>query len=243
MRVLTCISGLCVILGITLIILISGPSPPFNAKITGLLQNNTIERWENHHMPSTEKYRTERTSPLVTQAQIYAKLLNPPKKPEPGIRKPAFATSKVRVEAASIPEDKLQATPQKVSPRFRVHATSVFAKHPERSMALISEPGKGIFWIQPGDMLGYIKVAQIHKDAVAYTFEDTSGEVAWEPHITTMPPSPKATSSNLAINVTPALASPTTLPPRPASPLPSRLAESQDKQRHPISPRPLRGGR
>jgi hypothetical protein len=237
MRVSTCGSGLFVILGITLIILVSGPSPPFSPEITALLQNNAIERWENHPIPSGQKYRTDRTSPLVTQAKIYANLLNPPALPKPKTTdKPVLAESMTRTAPASI-LPRVQATPQKVSPRFKVHATSVFAKHPERSMALISKPGKGMFWIRPGDMLGYLKVTQIHKDAVVYAFKDRVGQVAWEPSSIPVSQRPRSDASSRMAMDLPNSPGPSPLPPVSASPLPSRLGTPKKQRTRPMSPR------
>ncbi len=91
-------------------------------------------------------------------------------------------------------------------------------------MALISEPGKGMFWIRPGDMLGYyIEVTQIRREAVVCAFKDHVGQVAWEPSSKTVSQRPRPDASSH-------------LPPVTASPLSSRLGTPKQ----PAIPRPLK---
>jgi len=207
-------------------------------------QSGAIETWQACKRPRTGNHAASKISPLVAQAQIYAKLLNPPALPKPQTtNKPALAMSMTRTATAPI-LPRVQATPQKVSPSFKVHATSVFAKHPERSMALISEPGKGIFWIRPGHVLGYLKVTEIRKDAVVYEFKDRVGQVAWEP--SSMPASQHPgsdTSSPMAMDLPNSSPGPSPLAPVSTSPLPSRLGAPQEQSKRPASSPPHRGGR
>ncbi len=207
-------------------------------------QSVAIETWQACKRPRTGNHAASKISPLVAQAQIYAKLLNPPARPKPQTtNKLVLAESMTRTATAPI-LPRVQATPQKVSPSFKVHATSVFAKHPERSMALISEPGKGMFWIRPGHMLGYLKVTEICKDAVVYEFKDTVGQVAWEPSSIPVSQRPRSdASSRMAMDLPKSSPGPSPLPPVSASPLPSRLGTPQKQRTRPMSPRPRRGGR
>ncbi|MCF7973367.1 MAG: hypothetical protein K9N55_06100 [Phycisphaerae bacterium] len=195
-------------------------------------------------MSQTQGSTVSKENPLVVQARIYAKLLNPPKPARTVVRsdRETVGQSDSRTVTPS-PHPKIEAIPQKASVHFKVLATSVFAKEPEKSMALVSEPGKGPSWIKPGDMLGYLKVTEIRRDAVVYAFEETTGEVAWEPSQDTARPRTKVESPILAMEMPSAAASQAPLPSVPSPPLPSRLATPVNGRMHAISPRPARGGR
>jgi hypothetical protein len=216
------------------------PSPT----ITALLQRpRAVDIWQSHKVSLDKTTLTSRTNPLVAQAQIYAKLLNPPT-----LTQPVAKDTPDRVPPRAPPDPKpltphIRGTPQKASPHFRVHATSVFAKHPEKSMALISEPGKGMIWIRPGDVLGHLKVTQIRKDAVEYAFETLVGEVAWDPSADSVPSGLKRTSSSMAMNVPSPTRVPVSWPPGPVPHLPNRLAAPQTLPERRVQPRPMRGGR
>jgi len=243
MRLLRIIPGLLIVSAVAgAIALCQGRCS--NPDVAALIQGpSAIEAWQNNRISIGKEPATSRVSPLVAQARIYAGLLNPPKPVKP-IAKANPAASKSNIQSVrAAPQSKVKATPQKASPTFKVHATSVFAKAPEKSMALISEPGKGLSWIRPGDMLGYLKVTEIRTDSVMYAFKDTTGQVAWEPGIGSVSSRPRTSPSAMAMNLAKPSASPSPLPAVPASPLPSRLAAPQKRQTRPVSPRPRRGGR
>jgi len=216
-----------------------------NSETTTLLRRRSpVEIWQEKRMSLAQESPVSITNPVVVQARIYAGLLNPPKpRPVPETQRVAIAASASQARVIeNIP--RVQATPKKVSANFKVHATSVFTKHPERSMALISEPGKGMSWIRPGDTLGYLRVTQIRKDAVVYAFKDTVGQVAWEP--SSMPTSQRPhseASSPMAMDLPNSSPEPSPLPPASANPLPSRLGTPREQSGRPASPRPRRGGR
>ena len=121
-----------------------------------------------------KKTRSLQNSPLVVQAQIYADLLNPPKsiiKDEPISHTPS------RTE---IPQ--IQIRPKVTDPKFKVHATSVYRSDFQgRSMALISEPGRGLRWVREGDDLGRLIVHEIKQGIVIYQNGEHLGQVTWEP--------------------------------------------------------------
>ena len=215
-----------------------------SAETAALVQRpSAVERWQDKKTLAIQAPSVSRGSPLVVQARIYAGLLNPPK-PEPVAKaKPTAMTSSPARREVVDRTSRFRATPQRVSPTFKVHATSVFARDPGKSMALISEPGKAPYWIRPGDTLGYLEVTQIRRDAVVYALDQTTGEVAWEPAVTDVPSRPKAASPTLAMNGPSATVSPAPPPPVPASPLPSRLASPVNERMQQMSPRARRGGR
>jgi hypothetical protein len=90
----------------------------------------------------------EADSPLVTQAQALALRINPP---PPQVD--------IRVEAVKVVE----------TPKFRLLGTSFYPDDPNRSVALIDEPGKGMHWIAVSDKVGYLTITQIADGKVVYT--------------------------------------------------------------------------
>jgi len=99
------------------------------------------------------KTRSEsQISPLVKQAEAFALYLSPPK-PKRTIAPPRPTTSRI------------PSPPAPVSAKFRLIGTSYYASHPEMSLALIDEPGKGFHWVKQGSEVGHLVIEQI-KDGV-----------------------------------------------------------------------------
>jgi len=88
-------------------------------------------------------------SPLVEQAKAFALYLNPPK-PKP---KPA-KTLTSRQTPAKRPQAPVKA-------KFNLEATSYYAARPELSLALISEPGKGLKWVRQSSQIGHLVVQEV----------------------------------------------------------------------------------
>jgi hypothetical protein len=90
----------------------------------------------------------EQEVPLIKQAQSFALRINPPKP----------------VESVSIVVQK----PIDI-PKFRLLGTSYYPDEPNRSMALIDEPGKGMHWVVASDKVGYLTITQIVDGKIGYT--------------------------------------------------------------------------
>lgn len=86
--------------------------------------------------------------PLVTQAQAFALYLNPPPPPEP--TPPPAAV--IRAEAPR---------PKMVTPKFKLIGTSFYAQHPEMSLALIDEPGKGLRWVRQASQVEHLVIDKV----------------------------------------------------------------------------------
>ncbi|UCE98981.1 MAG: pentapeptide repeat-containing protein [Planctomycetota bacterium] len=92
----------------------------------------------------------DQVSPLVKQAEAFALYLNPPKPKEP--------TAPSRTV-------KSERRPKTVSPKFELIGTSFYASHPELSLALVDEPGKGFRWVRQASEVGHLIIEQV-KDGV-----------------------------------------------------------------------------
>jgi len=84
-------------------------------------------------------------SPLIKQAEAFALYLNPPPAPE---TEPSVSRSEPRPKGP-------------VSPKFKLIGTSRYASHPELSLALIDEPGKGLRWVRQFSNVGHLIIEQV----------------------------------------------------------------------------------
>jgi hypothetical protein len=96
------------------------------------------------------------TPPLIKQAMAFALYLKPPEPPAP---KPA---SRPLVAAQPAPR------PAIVTPMFRLLSTSYHRSCPEKSLALVAEPGKGGYWVAQGDRLGHLVVESIKDGGIVW---------------------------------------------------------------------------
>ncbi len=56
--------------------------------------------------------------------------------------------------------------PPSVNAKFDLVATSYYASHPERSIALINQPGKGFSWVRQGGKVGHLIIEEVKDGAV-----------------------------------------------------------------------------
>jgi len=86
-------------------------------------------------------------SPLVKQAEAFALYLNPPPKPKTELSVSDGQNGRPR--------------PVSVSPKFKLVGTSRHALHPELSLALIDEPGRGLHWVRQFSKVGHLIIEQV----------------------------------------------------------------------------------
>jgi len=93
-------------------------------------------------------------SPLVEQAAAFARYLQPPAPPKEAAR----------------PKAALQPAPRPptATPQFRLLATTYCHSSPEKSLALIAEPGKVDRWTRPGEHLGHFVIERIENGTIIY---------------------------------------------------------------------------
>jgi len=87
------------------------------------------------------------TSPLVTQAGLFAEYLNP-KQPLAVTQSPPRQTPSSAKTVAP--------PPPSVSAKFTVLGTSYNQSRPEESLALIDAPGKGVHWVRQSGKVGHL---------------------------------------------------------------------------------------
>jgi hypothetical protein len=136
-----------------------------------LLQGEPQEK-NNPEISVIEKFQTLQSSsknnnqifisPLVKQARLYALYLNPPEPPTPKI--------------ISQPQKPVH-RPLVTTPKFRLLSTSYYRCNPEKSLALVSEPGKGDHWIAKGERVGNFIVERVEKGSIVYRVGNQSHEM------------------------------------------------------------------
>lgn len=111
------------------------------------------------------KADTSQSSPLVTQANAFAKYLKPDK-PRPAVTGPRPGPT--------------TPAPLKVRPKFPLLAT-VVSENPERSIALINEPGGGPRWVRQGSEVMHLVIEQIKEGLIVYRDGQKTSEIQVEP--------------------------------------------------------------
>jgi len=102
-------------------------------------------------------------SPFVKQARAFALYLDPPAPKQP----PRTAT-----RPRPAPQPKV------TSAKFQLLGTSFYALHPDLSLALIDEVGKGIRWVRRSGRVGHLVIDQIKDGLVVVKDGERTFEVA-----------------------------------------------------------------
>ncbi|MCP4261361.1 MAG: hypothetical protein GY774_28250 [Planctomycetes bacterium] len=128
-------------------------------------QPGIIERFEE--TCDKQDKPAEESSPLVVQARAFSSFLNPPR--------PIEEKENVLVAAEHTPSRNTppirKPSPPAPSAKFKVLGTSYYPNQPERSMALIWQPGsKEGFerWVKEGSRLGHFLVYKIKRGIIVY---------------------------------------------------------------------------
>jgi hypothetical protein len=146
-----------------------------------LQQPNIIQRFEDTRNAETKQ--AEESSPLVVQARAFVSYLNPPP-PSKEKEKTLFATEQTPSQNTT----KIPKAPVPTA-KFKVLGTSYYPNQPERSMALIWQPGSQDGyerWVKEGSRLGHFVVYKIKRGVVVYRDnQERLYEMAIERKITT----------------------------------------------------------
>jgi len=189
-----------------------------DAAVEELLKAETAVEKFSKSQNQREVKKDTQDSPLVRQAQVFSNFLNPPK-PQP------------------LPEEQqaaLEVRPKIVTPKFTLVGTSVNTARPERSMALIDEPGKGTYWVKQASQVGHLKIEEIKNGLIVVNDNGRLSEIVAErpEKISLLRNSPVGGASPLLM---PAMPSPTPSPSTEttedsAPPLPESVVEMQMAQ-------------
>jgi hypothetical protein len=139
---------------------------------------NVVRRFTQN--TSGKSAQESETAPaLVVQARAFATILRPPSpalsiKPAPTVTEPPAHVEPPSVAVAE-------------SPKFKVFGTSRSESHPERSMALVAEPGQEseAYWVKEGSSVGHFVVHEIRDGKVICLLGEKPYELAVEPQPST----------------------------------------------------------
>jgi hypothetical protein len=175
-----------------------------------------------------EKVRGQRSargrsqvSPLVVQAQKFAAYIDPPKPPKlpittPGTRPPLIVAP----------------PPPRVSTKFTLIGTSYYASHPELSLALIDEPGKGMYWVRQSGKVGHLIIEQVKDGLIVVRDGERTSELVPQRPVKISLLKGKGVSSG---RPGPRATLPASIGPKATSTVPTKATASTVSSRHPSS--------
>jgi len=114
------------------------------------LNSSVIEKFNKLRGQRSTKGRSQ-VSPLVKQAEAFAGIINPPKPPKPRITTPGIRPTPIVTPRPTGP----------VSAKFTLIGTSYYASHPELSLVLIDEVGKGLHWVRQSGKVGHLIIEEV----------------------------------------------------------------------------------
>jgi hypothetical protein len=107
---------------------------------------SVVEQFNN--VSAKKNTSSHESFPLVKQAEAFALYLDPPAKARP-------------VDNGRHPTNVIKPRPKSVSTKFTLVGTSFFPSNPEKSLAFIDEPGKGLRWIRQTSEVGHLIIDQV----------------------------------------------------------------------------------
>ena len=101
-----------------------------------------------------KKSSKDKKSPLVKEAEGFARYLNPPapKAPKRSAKPRKRSTPKPKPKAPSV--------------KFKLIGTSFYASNPSLSLALIDVPGKGLRWVRQSGKVGRMVIEEVKDGAI-----------------------------------------------------------------------------
>lgn len=102
------------------------------------------------------------TSPLLKQAEVFTRIINPPPPPKP---------------VAVTPQPTIAPTPIITTPKFTLVGISFYQARPEMSFAFIDEPGKGLRWVRQGSSIGHLVLKEVKDGLVVVSDGQTTSEI------------------------------------------------------------------
>ena len=116
-----------------------------------------VEKFKKLATKDTAKQ--DQVSPLVKQAKAFALRINPPPPPKP--KTPKITPTKKPTAKKPIPKPKTQ-----INTKFNLVATCRYEKFPQKSMALLDMPAKGLKWYHQGEEVGHLTIEEIKDGSI-----------------------------------------------------------------------------
>lgn len=118
-----------------------------NEQIEEYLKSPSVkDQFETMGSAAKERNKNQ-NSPLVEKAEEFARILNPPKPPP-----------QVKIPTTDVAKEPAIPTPPVVKPKFRLFGTVECKSDPTMSLALLDEPGKGLFFVRQGAEIMHLTI-------------------------------------------------------------------------------------
>jgi hypothetical protein len=159
LRITIVVAAILAVIGFIFPVVFGGRS---NERIEKFLNSPTVIEQFNKAMGNVAKASDSPSSPLEQQAEAFALYLTPHRPKETsteGVIRPVL---------------------QPVTPKFRVIATTYYQAQPELSLALIDEPGKGLYWVRQSSKVGHLVIEQVRDSLVVVSSGKGTFEIAIE---------------------------------------------------------------
>ncbi len=163
LRITTIVAAVLAVIFFVLPIVFGGRN---NEEIEQFLNSASVVEKFNESAGNKAKASQDQTSPLLTQAEAFAKYLNPPPKPK-------ISTSATPKPGVSQPKPR-----GPVTTKFKLVGTSVHESNPELSLAFIDEPGKGLRWVRQGNQVEHLTIKQVKDGLVVIQDNQRTYEIA-----------------------------------------------------------------
>jgi len=119
-----------------------------NEQIEEYLKSPSVKDQFETMGSAAKKRNKDQTSPLVKKAELFAGILNPPKPPP-----------QVKIPTTDVAKEPAIPTPVgPVKPKFRLFGTVECKSDPTMSLALLDEPGKGLFFVRQGAKIMHLTI-------------------------------------------------------------------------------------
>jgi hypothetical protein len=147
MRIAAIVLAVLAVAALVVAVMLGIRPDPEKEKI--LKQPSIIEQLKKSAQTAPPK---SKETPLVLAAKGFKTRIDPPPKPKPVDPNNPVAGGSLANKVAPPPPP---------PPQFEVVATCVNPNDPSQSFALLSQPGRGFFWVKPGDEVSRAKVKAI----------------------------------------------------------------------------------
>ena len=152
LQVTSVIVGLLAV-GLIALSVVDGTDP--DADVEKILASiGVLEQFEKQRGKSAGPAQIPARSPLVAEAEKYARIVNPPRAAAPLDRLNAQGHAFGKPPRPDV-------RPPQSKAKFTLEATCLNADDPKASLAFIDEPGKGQHWVRQGDRLGHLTIEEI----------------------------------------------------------------------------------
>jgi len=163
LRITTIVAAVLAVIFFVLPVVFGGRS---NEEIEQFLNSAGVVEKFNKAAGNKAKTSQDQTSPLLTQAEAYAKYLNPPPKP------------KISIPTTPQPDISQPKPRGPVTTKFTLVGTSFYESNPELSLAFIDEPGKGLRWVRQGNQVEHLIIKQVKDGLVVIQDGQRTFEIA-----------------------------------------------------------------